>query len=72
MRLSLQKRLDAGKRELLSGRFFEAHDAFEKVWRRSAGAERDLVQALVLWAAAMHHLSRRRPQCIVHGQIQTS
>ena len=42
MRMALQRRLDAGKRELLSGRFFEAHDAFERVWRRSSGAERDL------------------------------
>lgn len=62
MRLALQKRLDPGKRELLSGKFFEAHDAFERVWRRSTGAERDLVQALVLWAAAMHHLTRQRPE----------
>ncbi len=60
MRLALLRRLDPGRRQLEAGRFFEAHDAFERVWRRSAGAERELVQALVLWAAALHHRSRQR------------
>jgi len=62
MRYAFARRLDAGKRQLLGGQFFAAHDAFERVWRRSAGAERELAQALVLWAAAMHHLSRGRQE----------
>ncbi len=41
-----------------AGKFWEAHEALEIVWRRSAGAERSLWQGLIQAAAAMLHRER--------------
>jgi hypothetical protein len=41
-----------------AGRFWEAHEAFEKVWRAAAGRERECWQGLILAAAAMLHRER--------------
>jgi len=41
-----------------AGRFFESHEAFEEIWLASEGAERELLQALIQSAAALHHLQR--------------
>ncbi len=39
-------------------RFFESHEAFEEIWMKSEGAERELLHALIQSAAALHHLQR--------------
>ena len=45
-----------------AGKFFEAHEAWEQVWRSTTPEPRDLFQGLVQLAAAFHHLhARRRP-----------
>ena len=41
-----------------AGRFWEAHEALEIVWRRSAAPERLLWQGLIQAAAAMLHRER--------------
>ena len=41
-----------------TGRFWEAHEALEAVWRRAPAAERPLWQGLIQAAAAMLHRER--------------
>ena len=41
-----------------AGRFFESHEAFEEIWMKSEGAERELLHALIQSAAALHHVQR--------------
>lgn len=41
-----------------AGRFWEAHEALEAVWRATAAAERECWQGLILAAAAMLHRER--------------
>jgi hypothetical protein len=41
-----------------AGRFWEAHEALEIVWRRSGPREKDLWQGLIQAAAAMLHRER--------------
>lgn len=54
--------LDAGRELFIKGEFHEAHEAWESGWRRTRGAERVLLQVLVLWSAALHHHS--------HGNLE--
>ena len=37
-----------------AGRWWDAHEAWEEVWRVSSGEQRAFVQALILLAAALH------------------
>jgi|SRR5579883_1534197 len=41
-----------------SGRYFEAHEAWEDLWRPTRGPLRLFYQGLVQAAVGMHHLSR--------------
>jgi len=41
-----------------AGRFWEAHEALEVVWRATASPERECWQGLILAAAAMLHRER--------------
>jgi uncharacterized protein len=41
-----------------SGRYFEAHEAWEDLWRKTRGPLRLFYQGLVQAAVGMHHLSR--------------
>ncbi len=41
-----------------AGRYWEAHEALEVVWRAAAAPERELWQGLILAAAAMLHRER--------------
>jgi predicted metal-dependent hydrolase len=40
------------------GRYFEAHEAWEDLWRETAGASRLFYQGLVQAAVGLHHLRR--------------
>lgn len=42
--------------------WFEAHDHFEDAWRVSVPPDKTVLQAMVQLAAALLHLSRRRPR----------
>jgi len=50
-----QQSLAQGQRHFVAGRYFEAHEAWEDGWRVTKGGEKQLLQVLVLWAAAFHH-----------------
>src|SRR5215469_9231268 len=39
------------------GRYFDAHETWEDLWRETHGPEKLLVQALVQSAVALHHAS---------------
>jgi predicted metal-dependent hydrolase len=41
------------------GHFFEAHEAWEKAWKRSDGDERTFYQGIIQAAAALLHVQRR-------------
>ncbi|MDM7324494.1 MAG: DUF309 domain-containing protein, partial [Thermus sp.] len=36
------------------GRYFEAHEVLEEVWREAHGEKRRFLQGLILLAAALH------------------
>jgi len=40
------------------GRFFECHEAWEEVWKRSAGAEKLFYQGIIQAAVAILHAQR--------------
>jgi predicted metal-dependent hydrolase len=57
--------MSSGKHDLLleglklfnSRRYFDAHEAWEDLWRESTGEERQWIQGLVQIAVALHHHS---------------
>lgn len=40
------------------GAFFEAHEVLEEIWKRTEGADRNVLQGLIQIAAAMVHFQR--------------
>ena len=57
--------LAEGRRLFDAGRFFEAHEVWEELWREAEGARRELLQGLIQVAAACHQLERgRRRQAV--------
>ena len=50
-----QSRLTHGHRHFAAGRYRDAHEAWEVGWLASQGAEKQVLQVLVLWATAFHH-----------------
>jgi uncharacterized protein len=50
--------LDRGIFFFNAGRYFEAHEAWEDLWRECPPERRILYQALVQAAVGLHHLSR--------------
>ncbi len=44
-----------GHAHFRAGRFFEAHEAWEVGWKATAGREKQTLQALIMWATAIHH-----------------
>jgi predicted metal-dependent hydrolase len=51
----------AGLAHIRAGRYFEAHEELELVWRASAADERDFYQGLVHVAVAWYQAGRGRP-----------
>jgi uncharacterized protein len=41
-----------------AGRYYEAHESWEDLWRTLAGDDRLFVQALIQASVALHHLER--------------
>lgn len=50
----MKQDLRAGAALFNAGQWWEAHEAWEGVWARAEGEERQFVQALILLAAALH------------------
>src|SRR4051812_6345654 len=44
-----------------SGRYFEAHEVWEDMWREESGPLRSFYQGLVHAAVGLHHRERRNP-----------
>src|SRR5437870_10848776 len=53
--------LDDGINFFNTGRYFEAHEAWEDMWRAENGPLRLLIQGLVQAAVGLHHFSRGNP-----------
>lgn len=51
----------AGLEHIRAGRFFEAHEELELVWRAAGAEERDFYQGLVHVAVAWYQAGRGRP-----------
>ncbi len=51
----------AGLEHIRRGRFFEAHEELEVVWRDAGAGERDFYQGLVHVAVAWYQADRGRP-----------
>jgi hypothetical protein len=62
----------AGARLLATGTWRASHEAFETAWRRSAGPERDLLQALAQLAAALLKWSEGHldPAATILGRVR--
>lgn len=45
-----------------AGQHFEAHEVWEVAWRREAGVDRPLLQALIMLAAACVKATRNEPR----------
>jgi predicted metal-dependent hydrolase len=41
-----------------AGRFWEAHEAWEELWLKESGDEKQFLQGLIQLAAAYHHVQR--------------
>jgi uncharacterized protein len=50
-----------GLAEIRAGRYFEAHEELEEVWRAAEAEERDFFQGLVHVAVAWYQAGRGRP-----------
>ena len=50
-----------GLEDIRTGRFFEAHEQLELVWRAAPAEERDFYQGLVHVAVAWYQAGRGRP-----------
>jgi hypothetical protein len=50
-----------GLEEIRAGRYFEAHEELEDVWRAAPAEERDFFQGLVHVAVAWYQAGRGRP-----------
>lgn len=57
-RAQMHPRLLEGIDHFNARRFWEAHEAWEDIWRAAAGDERQFLQGLIQLAAAYHHVQR--------------
>jgi predicted metal-dependent hydrolase len=55
----MRNRLDEGIFFFNEGRYFDAHETWEEMWREQNGDLRLFLQGLVQAAVALHHLSAR-------------
>ena len=49
-----------GLEEFRAGRFFEAHEDWERLWKGASGKDRRFLQGLIQLAGALVHLERGR------------
>ena len=50
-----------GLEEFRAGRFFEAHEEWELLWKDSSGDDKVFLQGLIQLAAALAHIGRGNP-----------
>jgi len=54
--------LDAFLSLYADGRYWDAHEALEAVWRRSPAPDMVVLHGLIQWAVAMEHVRRGNPR----------
>ncbi len=54
-------RFRSGLDEYRKGRFFEAHEEWERLWKSAVGGDRLFLQGLIQLAAGLVHLEKGRP-----------
>ena len=59
--LSLEQSLAYGTAAFNSGRYWDAHEAWESAWRTLKGPDKALLQAYIMAAGALVLLEKRRP-----------
>lgn len=47
-----------GLAQFRAGAYAEAHETWEVGWKATTGGEKQLLQALIMWATALHHVRR--------------
>ncbi len=57
-----QSDLAEGLRLYEAGKYFEAHEHWEDVWRISPQPQKTFLQALIQVSGAFHHLQRNNPK----------
>ncbi len=57
-RMSDAEAIELGLKLFNEERYWESHEALESAWRRAAGPEKNMLQALILIAAALVHLQK--------------
>ncbi len=53
-----REQFDQGVTQFNSGRFFEAHETWEDLWRALAGNSKRVMQGLIQAAVGAHHLQK--------------
>ncbi|MBX7098906.1 MAG: DUF309 domain-containing protein [Myxococcaceae bacterium] len=49
---------DRGLQQFRAGEYAEAHETWEVGWKTTTGGEKQLLQALIMWTTALHHVRR--------------
>jgi hypothetical protein len=60
--LEVGKEIRQGIELFNSERYWESHEAWEYAWRKASGAEKDVLQGIILVAAALVHLQKNEGQ----------
>jgi hypothetical protein len=62
LQLEVEEEIRRGIELFNSERYWESHEALEYAWRRAAGAEKEVLQGLILAAAALVHLQKNEKE----------
>jgi hypothetical protein len=60
--ISPEEAIREGLRLFNEERYWESHESLESAWRKAEGAEKDVLQGLILIAAALVHLQKNKPE----------
>jgi predicted metal-dependent hydrolase len=62
MTRAFRKKFELGVTQFNSGRFFEAHETWEALWRPLTGKSKRVMQGLIQAAVGAHHLQKGNRQ----------
>jgi hypothetical protein len=63
--VSVEEEIQKGIELFNTERFWESHEALEYAWRRASGSEKDLLQGVILVAAALVHLQKNESKVAI-------
>jgi uncharacterized protein len=61
-----QRLLRLGAEHFNAGRYFEAHEAWEEIWRSTTPEPRELFRGLIQVAVGLHHFKERHRPAVAH------